>query len=81
MARTKAAPTVKRKCMIKGCGGQYQARGLCHTCYMKALGRMRTQEVSEQQLIELKMLLPSRQGQRATPSPFDTLLDAALAAK
>lgn len=69
------------RCLIKGCEKEAVRRGLCWTDFHAARAKIEAGEVTEAKLIQLNLMLPSRQGRRPNPPKFDRQLAAALAAK
>lgn len=65
-------------CIIPGCGGPVQARGLCHTCYLKARDRINKKPSIEKTMVAQGLLLASRRGKRPELPPFERM-EAALA--
>ena len=48
----------KRKCIIKGCGKDQHCRGLCKSCYVLANNKIRAKEVTDDELVSWKLILP-----------------------
>ena len=77
-AKAVESPRSLGTCIIPGCGGEVQARGLCHTCYLKARDRIRKKPSVEKIMVANGQLLASRRGKRPQLPPFERL-EAALA--
>jgi hypothetical protein len=54
------------KCLTDSCQNESKTRGLCPNCHAVARRRIREEEATEQELVDLGLMLPSRQGMRET---------------
>lgn len=54
MARKKTAPPI---CIVPRCPRKQHARGLCSTCYRTAKRMIENGEVTEEQLIQRRLML------------------------
>lgn len=78
-ATSVAATKEKPKCLT--CKNKAQSRGLCGTCLAQASVSMKLGEVTEQELIESKMILPRKMIGRPRKSGFSQKLNAIKSGK
>lgn len=64
------AVLTEEKCLIQDCGNAASYRGLCRRCHRSARRAIAAKLVTEAQLVEERLLLPSVRGCRKTKSPW-----------
>ena len=62
-------------CMVPDCKRQVKIRGVCSACYGQAMAAIRNGETTEDDLISLKLILPSRQRGRKNENPMRRALN------
>lgn len=77
--KASGAATDKPKCLT--CVNKSQSRGLCGTCLASANASMSRGEVTEQELIDAKMILPRKSIGRPPKSGFSEKLNALKSGK
>ena len=69
---------LRRKGKCLACQRKAATRGLCEACYQVAHYKMRTKQVTEQEMIDAGAILPAYATAR---SPFSNLLQRALVSR
>lgn len=62
----------RKRCLTEGCKRKVQQRGLCQACLQAARAKMQSGEFTDQQLVDLGVILPRFQ------APFNIQLKKAI---